>query len=78
MKPGIRQDNMVEITDTDMEELTLLRKIFLHVNAEKFEGVYFICGEGGDKDSHGLPDTILVCPAIGADQRATVAYSKKL
>ena len=35
--------------------------------SEKLEGVYFICGEGGEKDSMNLPKTILVCPAYGLD-----------
>ena len=59
-----------------MKELELLRKIFLHANADKFPGVYFICGEGGDKDANGLPETIHICPAVGADLRATVIYNK--
>jgi hypothetical protein len=45
-------------------------KIFRHANAEKLEGVYFICGEGGEKDAMGLPEKILVCPAYGLDGMA--------
>jgi hypothetical protein len=51
-------------------ELKALRKsyeILRHIMAEKLEGVYFICGEGGEKDSVGLPEKILVCPAYGSD-----------
>ena len=51
-------------------ELTALRKsyeILRHIMSEKLEGVYFICGEGGEKDSMDLPKTILVCPAYGLD-----------
>jgi len=38
-----------------------------HMSAEKLQGVYFICGEAGDKDSMDLPLKILVCPAYGLD-----------
>ena len=51
-------------------ELKALRKsyeILRHIMSEKLEGVYFICGEGGEKDSMNLPKTILVCPAYGLD-----------
>ena len=59
----------------DVKELELLRKMFLHAYGMD-NGVYFICGEGGNKDAHGLPDTIHVCPFFGADLRATVIYKK--
>ena len=34
--------------------------------AEK-TGAFFICGEAGEKDSIGLPEKIMVCPAYGLD-----------
>ena len=57
------------------EEITRLReenekmKYFLRHNvfAEKQFGVYFVCGEGGDKDRNGMPEQICVCPAYGSD-----------
>ena len=51
-------------------ELAALRKVYTmvrHMSAEKLAGVYFICGEGGEKDSMGLPTKLLICPAYGAD-----------
>jgi hypothetical protein len=51
-------------------ELAQLRKVFKmvrHLSADKLAGVYFICGESGEKDSMGLPEKILVCPAYGLD-----------
>lgn len=51
-------------------ELRALRKVqtmVKHLSAEKLQGVYFICGEAGDKDSMGLPQKIFVCPAYGSD-----------
>ena len=55
------------------EEALLLRKkvekfetILKHAMAEK-TGAFFICGEAGEKDSIGLPEKIMVCPAYGLD-----------
>ena len=51
-------------------ELTALRKVHTmvrHMAADKLQGVYFICGEGREKDSMGLPQKLLVCPAYGLD-----------
>lgn len=52
-------------------ELAKLRKLYAmlkhEVLAEKLGDIYFICGEGGQKDSNGLPDKIHVCPAYGCD-----------
>ena len=52
-------------------ELTKLRKLYAmlkhEVLAEKLGDIYFICGEGGEKDKNGLPDKIHICPAYGCD-----------
>lgn len=52
-------------------ELTKLRKLYAmlkhEVLAEKLGDIYFICGEGGEKDKNGLPDKIHICPAYGVD-----------
>ena len=61
---------MVEITEKEYEQFQVLKKVFLHASAEKLEGVYFICGEGGEKDDMGLPEFISVCPAFGLDGMA--------
>jgi hypothetical protein len=58
------------ISQKEYELFQRLKKIMLHANAERFEGVYFICGEAGEKDEMGLPDYIMVCPAYGADGMA--------
>lgn len=43
-------------------------KIFKHTfGAEKFGNIYFICGEGGEKDRNNLPKQIHICPAYGVD-----------
>lgn len=62
------------ISQKEYELFEKLKKIMLHANADKYAGVYFICGEAGEKDSMGLPDGILVCPAAGLDG---FAYYKK-
>ncbi len=52
-------------------ELRALRKFyntFRHIDlAEKLGNIYFICGEGGEKDQNNLPKQIHVCPAYGVD-----------
>lgn len=58
---------MPEITEKEYEQFQVLKKIFVHASAEKFEGIYFICGESGEKDDMGLPEYIQVCPAFGLD-----------
>ena len=67
---------MKEITDKEYEQFQMLRRMFLHLNPEKFEGVYFICGESGVKDETGLPELIHVCPAYGACIELTRSYKK--
>ena len=52
-------------------ELKLLRRVYELVRhtelAEKFGHIYFICGEGGEKDKNNLPKEIHICPAYGVD-----------
>lgn len=52
-------------------ELAMLRKCFKLVKhtglVEKMGDIYFICGEGGEKDQNNLPKQIYVCPAYGVD-----------
>jgi hypothetical protein len=69
-------DTSVNITEKEFKQFEVLKKIFIHSNPETFEGVYFICGESGDKDANGLPEGIMVCPAHGADVNTTVMYKK--
>ncbi len=42
-------------------------RIIKSTYAEKFGDIYFICGEGGEKDENNLPERIHICPAYGAD-----------
>jgi len=66
---------MKEITDEEHELFTKLKKIWVHSVPEK-SGLYFICGEGGDKDGMGLPEMIMVCPAYGLDGMAIYTKTK--
>lgn len=59
-------------------ELRRLRKLVTMVKhidfAEELGGIYFICGEGGEKDSLNLPERIYICPAYGVD--FSVVYTR--
>jgi hypothetical protein len=48
------------------KRFNLYRKIITHILADR-SGVFFICGEGGEKDYLGLPQYIHVCPTYGSD-----------
>jgi hypothetical protein len=43
-----------------------IKKVLAHILAEK-TGLFFICGDAGEKDDMGLPEKILVCPSYGLD-----------
>jgi len=58
----------VEAYEGELKKLRKLYEIMKHeVLAEKLGDIYFICGEGGDKDQNNLPERIHVCPAYGVD-----------
>lgn len=59
-------------TDSDIDEaanrLERMTKFLRHnAFATKQFGVFFICGEAGEKDSNGIPEQIHICPAYGSD-----------
>jgi hypothetical protein len=62
------------LTDEEHALFEKLKKIWMHSSPEK-SGSFFICGEGGEKDDHGLPDIILVCPHMGVN--TTAIYRKE-
>ena len=54
------------MTKAELEaENERLKDILRRWFPDKFPGLYFICGEGGDKDANGLPERIHVCPGYG-------------
>ena len=57
------------------KEIDLLRDIIRHLLADR-TGVYFICGESGDKDTTGLPERIFVCPSYGMQGMAVYAKTQ--
>lgn len=70
---GPRETKMVEITEKEFELFERLKKIWFH--SSERSGSFFICGEAGEHDKLGLPDTILVCPTMGVN--ITAVYRKE-
>ena len=58
--------DLAKAREKDIRTTQILCKAF----PEK-SGHFFICGEAGEKDSMGLPEKIMVCPAYGLDGFAT-------
>jgi len=67
-------DNGVVISKEEYALFKKLAKIWFHAEPDK-SGSFFICGDGGEKDAHGLPDIILVCPQMG--DNTTAIYRKE-
>jgi hypothetical protein len=58
----------LEAYEGELKKLREFHKLVRHtLLAEKFGDIYFICGEGGEKDQNNLPDKIHICPAYGCD-----------
>lgn len=58
----------LEAYEGELKMLRLYHSVIKHtMMPEKLGGMYFICGEGGQKDKNNLPDRIHVCPAYGVD-----------
>lgn len=58
----------VEAYEGELDKLRQFVQLVRHTGlAEKMGGIYFICGEGGEKDNNNLPERIHVCPAYGVD-----------
>jgi hypothetical protein len=66
---------MVEITEQEYELFQKLKTILIH-SQPGLSGTFFICGEGGERDGMGLPETINVCPALGLDGMAQYTKTK--
>jgi len=63
----------LEMTDEQYDAYLKMLEILRHTMPDQTGG-YFICGEGGDKDEWGLPEVIVVCPAMGMSE--SVVYRK--
>lgn len=58
----------LEAYEGELRELRKIKSLIKHnLLAEQMAGIYFICGEGGEKDKNNLPKQIHVCPAYGVD-----------
>lgn len=58
----------VEAYEGELKKLRKLYEMVKHIDlAEKLGDIYFICGEGGEKDQNNLPQQIHICPAYGVD-----------
>lgn len=58
----------IEAYEGELRELRKIKSLIKHnLLAEQMEGIYFICGEGGEKDKNNLPKQIHVCPTYGVD-----------
>ena len=57
-----------EAYEGELRQLRKLKSYIKHeILADKIGNIYFICGEGGEKDQNNLPKHIHVCPAYGVD-----------
>ena len=58
----------LEAYEGELRELRKLKSLIKHdILADKLGNIYFICGEGGEKDKNNLPERIHICPAYGVD-----------
>jgi len=58
----------LEAYEGELRKLRKLYEMVKHIDlAEKLGDIYFICGEGGEKDKNNLPKQIHICPAYGVD-----------
>ena len=76
-----RLRNYDTCTESDIDEAAnRIEKMnyFLRHNAfaEQHFGVYFICGESGEKDINGMPEQVHICAAYGSD--AVYRFSRVL
>lgn len=54
-------------------------RILQSLTPDKFPGVLFICGRGGQVDKNGLPDRLYICPSYGVDwSEVYVRYEKTI
>lgn len=74
IKQSVKGTTMTEIEKLKKENETL-KKVLRHVFPE-ISDYYFICGEGGKKDFHGLPERIVVCPKYGSEVIVTYRRDK--
>jgi hypothetical protein len=58
----------LEAYEGELKELRKIKSLIKHsVMVERMGGIFFICGEGGEKDDNGMPKQVHICPAYGVD-----------
>ena len=62
------EEPLMELIQDATDRMELMSKFLRHnLLATKLEGVFFICGEAGERDQNGIPERIHICPAYGSD-----------
>ena len=62
------EEPLMELIQDATDRMELMSKFLRHnLLATKLEGVFFICGEAGERDRNGIPEHIHICPAYGSD-----------
>ena len=74
MFPTIYGIALHSLTEEEYKLFQKLVKVWYHSQSDE-TGSFFICGESGEQDFNGLPETILVCPKMGSD--VTIVYRKE-
>ncbi|WP_167767193.1 hypothetical protein [Jannaschia formosa] len=62
----LTRDELIARTVELQARCDQLIRILRHLLPER-SGLFFICGEGGEQDEHGLPEAVEICPTYGAD-----------
>ena len=58
----------LEAYEGELKHLRKIKSLIKHeLLHEQMGNIYFICGEGGEKDKNNLPERIHICPAYGVD-----------
>lgn len=71
--PELLEDGGAILTEAEFKLYKKLADVWFHSKPE-WSGSYFLCGRGGEVDEHGLPELVMICPAMGCDW--SVAYRK--
>ena len=71
--PELLEDGGAILTEAEFKLYKKLAHIWFQSKPE-WSGSYFLSGHGGEFDKNGLPELVMICPAMGCDW--SVAYRK--
>jgi hypothetical protein len=71
--PELLEDGGAILTEAEFKLYKKLAHVWFHSKPE-WSGSYFLSGYGGEFDKNGLPELVMICPAMGCDW--SVAYRK--